>query len=60
MEVLAITELSSGDHQVDLELTEDERQMIREEYGWKRLTNKRIQQWFLNTVQNTIDSKNEK
>lgn len=60
MEVLKIEELSNGDTLVNLDLTDEERNNIKQHYGWKRLTSKRIKQWFLEVLQETIDREEEK
>jgi len=55
MKVLNVTELPDGSAAYDIELTDEERKMIRKAKGWKRLTSKRIQSWFLETLKNTIE-----
>ena len=55
MKVLNVTELPDGSAEYIIDLTDAERKMIRKAKGWKRLTSKRIQSWFLETLKNTIE-----
>jgi hypothetical protein len=62
MEILEIKTLPNGDEELSIELTDEERELIKKAKGWKKLTNKRIQEWFLETLMNTTlkeDEKNE-
>ena len=43
MKINSVTDLPNGDASVEIEMTNEERTMLREFYGWKRLTHKRIQ-----------------
>ena len=55
MQVLEVKELPNGDFEYEIDLTDEEREMIKKAKGWKRLTSKRIQSWFLETLNNTIE-----
>ena len=55
MKVLEVNELPSGDAEYTIDLTDEERKMIKQTKGWKRLTSKRIQSWFIETLENTIE-----
>lgn len=59
MEVLKIKELPNGDTEVSLDLTDEERNNIKQQYGWKRLSDKRIKQWFLDILSETIERDEE-
>ncbi|MBC8550135.1 MAG: hypothetical protein H8D23_10860 [Candidatus Brocadiales bacterium] len=55
MQVLEVKELPNGDFEYEIDLTDEEREMIKKAKGWKRLTKARIQTWFLETLNNTIE-----
>ncbi len=59
MKVLSVKELPDGSEEFELELTDEEREMIKKAKGWERLTNSRIQSWFIETLENTIESEKE-
>ena len=60
MKVLNIEKIDNGEEIIDLELTIEERNLIKKEKGWKRLTNKRLSVWFIETLENTIELENMK
>lgn len=55
MKVLEVNELPDGSAEYVIDLTDEEREMIKTAKGWKRLTKKRIQSWFIETLENTIE-----
>jgi hypothetical protein len=46
MKILNSKTLENGDEEFEIELSEDEKKLIKEVNGWKKLTNARIQNWF--------------
>lgn len=59
MEILEIKTLPNGDEELSIELTNEERELIKKAKGWKKLTNKRIQEWFLEALVNTTLEEDE-
>ena len=58
MQVLEVKKLPNGDFEYEIDLTKDEREMIKKAKGWKRLTRKRLQSWYEETLnKNKSDSK---
>ncbi len=55
MKVLEEKFLPDGTVDYVIELSDEERIEIKAAKGWKRLTNKRVQQWFLESMENTIE-----
>ena len=55
MIINSVTDLPNGDASVEIEMTDEERTMLREFYGWKRLSHKRIQGWFVEAVEEGIE-----
>ena len=53
VQVLEVKELPNGELEYEIDLTDEEREMIKKAKGWKRLTRKRVQSWFLETFENT-------
>lgn len=60
MRVLEVRTLPNGDEEFDIELTDEERETIKKTKGWKRLTNKRIKEWFMETLSNTLEYEERK
>jgi len=54
MEVLDVKTLPNGDEEWTIDLTKQEREMIKKEKGWKRLTMPRIQSWFVETLEKKL------
>ena len=50
-------ELPNGGAEVEIELTGRERVMIKQFYGWKRLTHKRIQSFVIEALENYMEMK---
>ncbi len=59
MKVLSVNVLPDGSEEFELDLTDEEREIIKKAKGWKRLTNKRLQSWFIETLENTIEHEKE-
>ncbi len=59
MEITDIREVDADNVEVSFDLTDEERKMIKETKGWKRLTQKRLTEWFLETLENTETRKDE-
>ena len=57
MTVNFLKDLPNGDAEFELELTGKERVMIKQFYGWKRLTHKRIQSFAIEALENYMDMK---
>lgn len=55
MKILDVKTMPNGEEEFTIDLTKAEKEEIKKAYGWKRLTEKRIKQWFLETVKNTIE-----
>lgn len=51
--------LPDGQEEITIDLTQEERKTIREHLGVKKLTNKRIKEWFLETLENTYNYEKE-
>jgi hypothetical protein len=60
MKILNIKECPNGDFLFEIDLTKSEKEMIKQAYGWKRLTQKRLREWFIETLKNTKEIANEK
>jgi len=60
MEFLSVKTLPDGSEEFEIDLTDEEREMIKKSKGWSRLTRKRIQTWFIETLENTLDKEEEK
>ncbi len=59
MEITEIREVDgSDDVEVSFDLTDEERKMIRETKGWSRLTQKRLTEWFIETLEN-METRND-
>jgi len=59
MRVLNVNTLENGDTEYEIELTDEERKTIKGQKGWKRLTQKRLNEWFLEGIRNTKRLENE-
>jgi hypothetical protein len=55
MKILNSKTLENGDEEFEIELSEDEKKLIKEVNGWKKLTNARIQSWFNEMLVNFIN-----
>jgi hypothetical protein len=59
MKIIDIREVDADNVEVSFDLTDEERKMIKKTKGWKRLTQKRLTEWFLETLENTETRKDE-
>jgi len=55
MRILNITSVDDNSEEITIDLTNIERKKIKDHYGWKRLTKKRIEKWFNEIIKNTIE-----
>jgi len=55
MEVLSFTDLPDGGAEIEIEMTTKERNFIKEQYGWKRLTHKRANSWITEVLEDYCD-----
>lgn len=55
MTIHSITDLPDGGANVEIEITDSERKTIRGFYGWKRLSHKRLQAFFIEGLENYIE-----
>ncbi|MBC8400903.1 MAG: HEAT repeat domain-containing protein [Candidatus Marinimicrobia bacterium] len=53
MRVIDVKTHPNGKQEFTIDLTKYERELIKKAKGWKRLTNKRLQSWYLETLANT-------
>lgn len=57
MEILSIKRDNEGQiDELEINLTEEEKDKIKEVKGWDELTQERIEEWFIETINNTVEN----
>ena len=55
MKILKVSPLKEGGELWKVSFSDEEKAMIRKDLGCKRLTKKRLREWFLSTLTNSIE-----
>ena len=58
MKIISMQPVDSENEEIEFEITTEERDKIKKTMGWKRLTKKRLNKWFLETLNNTLNMEN--
>ena len=56
MKAIKVKTLPDDREEYGIELTKEERDMIKAKYGWQRLTSSRLQWWFKETLDKKVEN----